>query len=483
MLADAREASVEIDRGIAAGPFAPRWDSLAASDVPAWYQDGKFGIFIHWGVYAVPAFGNEWYPRNMYLPDTAEHAHHRATYGPQAAFGYKDFVPLFTAEHFDPDQWAGLFRRAGAQFVVPVAEHHDGFALYDCGFSDWTAVKAGPRRDLIGELAEAVRRQWLVFGLSSHRAEHWWFFDGGMRGESDVQDPRFAGLYGPAQPQALPPNEQFLEDWLVRTCELVDRYRPQLVWFDWWIEQPAFAPYLQKFAAYYYNRGASWGRGVAINYKHAAFPAGTAVFDVERGQLTDIRPAFWQTDTSISKNSWGYVAEQDYKTTGDLVGDLVDIVSKNGALLPNIGPRADGTIPEPEQEILLGIGRWLAVNGEAIYGTRPWRVYGEGPTEVVGGSFADTKRPPFTGQDIRFTARGDTLYATVLAWPESGTATITSLAAGASLYQRGIEKVELFGHPDPVPWTRDRGGLSVTLPTTPPSEHAVVLKITPAPGA
>ncbi len=351
-------ARAEIDLRIAAGPFAPRWDSLAAYQAPAWYQDGKFGIFIHWGVYAVPAFGNEWYPRKMYLPETDEYAHHRATFGPQDRFGYKDFVPQFTAEHFDPDQWAGLFRRAGAQFVVPVAEHHDGFAMYDCGFSDWTAVKTGPKRDLIGELAAAVRRQWLVFGLSSHRAEHWWFFDGGMRGDSDVQDPRFAALYGPAQPQHLPPNEQFLEDWLLRTCELVDRYRPQLVWFDWWIEQPAFAPYLQAFAAYYYNRGAEWGRGVAINYKHAAFPDGTAVFDVERGQLTDIRPAFWQTDTAISKNSWGYVAEQDYKSAGDLIGDLVDIVSKNGALLLNIGPRADGTIPEPERDILLDIGRW-----------------------------------------------------------------------------------------------------------------------------
>ena len=473
----------EIDRIIAAGPFDQRWDSLAAYRVPAWYQDGKFGIFIHWGVYAVPAFGNEWYPRRMYLPDTAEFAHHVATYGPQAQFGYKDFVPLFTAEHFDPDHWAGLFRRAGAQFVVPVAEHHDGFAMYDCGFSDWTALKTGPRRDLIGELAAAVRRQWLVFGLSSHRAEHWWFFDGGMRGESDVQDPRFAGLYGPAQPQSLPPNEQFLEDWLVRTCELVDRYQPQLVWFDWWIEQPAFAPYLQRFAAYYYNRGAAWGRGVTINYKHQAFPEGTAVFDVERGQLTDIRPAFWQTDTSVSKNSWGFVADQDYKTVADLVGDLVDIVSKNGALLLNIGPRADGAIPEPEQELLLGIGRWLAVNGEAIYGTRPWRVFGEGPTEVIGGSFADTKRQPFTSQDVRFTTRGDTLYATVLAWPEGGTATITSLASGSSLFQRGIERVELLGASEPVQWTRDRGGLTVNLPPTPPSEHAVVLRITPAAGA
>ena len=362
-----------------AGPFDPTWESLHGYRVPQWYQDAKFGIFIHWGVYSVPAFGNEWYPRNMYIPGSPEFEHHVATYGPQSRFGYKDFIPLFRAERFDPDRWAELFRRAGAKFVVPVAEHHDGFAMYDCSLSDWNAVKMGPKRDVIGELAAAVRRQWLVFGLSTHRAEHWWFFNGGMQFDSDVQDGRFADLYGPAQPHGTQPHEAFLEDWLARTCELVDRYQPQLVWFDWWIEEPAFAPFLRRFAAYYYNRGAQWQRGVVINYKNRAFPEGTAVYDIERGQLDDICPLPWQTDTSISKNSWGYVQKQDYKTPGDIIGDLVDIVSKNGVLLLNIGPRPDGTIPEPEEAILLEIGRWLAVNGEAIYGSRPWRSTGRGP--------------------------------------------------------------------------------------------------------
>ena len=461
------------------GPFQPSWESLERYQVPQWYLDAKFGIFIHWGLYSVPAFGNEWYPRNMYQKGSAEFEHHLATYGPQAQFGYKDFIPLFRAEKFDPDHWAGLFRRAGARFVVPVAEHHDGFAMYDCGHSEWCAAQMGPQLDIIGELAEAVRRQWLIFGLSSHRAEHWWFFDGGMEFDSDVQDPRNAGLYGPAQPRTTQPHEAFLEDWLARTCELVDKYQPQLVWFDWWIETPAFEPYLRQFAAYYYNRGAQWNRGVAINYKNRAFPERAAVYDIERGQLTDIRPLFWQTDTAVSKNSWGYVKNQDYKTPASIIGDLVDIVSKNGALLLNIGPRPDGTIPEPEEEMLLEIGRWLALNGEAIYGSRPWKVFGEGPTEVGSGSFSDTRRQAFTAQDIRFSTKGVALYAILLGWPARGEATIQSLGSNLKLYPAEIGTVEMLGVKGALRWSRGARGLRVQMPAERPCEHAYVLKITP----
>jgi alpha-L-fucosidase len=466
-----------IEQGIAAGPFQPTWESLKTYTAPDWYRDGKFGIFIHWGVYAVPAFGSEWYPRNMYQQGSKEFEHHVATFGPQSEFGYKDFIPRFKAEKYDPGRWAALFKSAGAKFVVPVAEHHDGFAMYDCGLSDWCAAKMGPKRDLIGDLAAAARKQGMVFGLSSHRAEHWWFFDGGMKFDSDVKDPRFAGLYGPAQPEkGSPPDKAFLDDWLARTCDLVDKYQPQLVWFDWWIEQPVFQPYLQQFAAYYYNRGAERKHGVAINYKNQAFPGEAAVFDVERGQLAGIRPLFWQTDTSISKNSWGYVGSQDYKTAGEIVGDLVDIVSKNGALLLNIGPRPDGTIPEPEERVLREIGQWLAVSGEAIYGTRPWKQFGEGPTPVVEGSFNDTKRPPFTGRDIRFTTRGSTVYAIALAWP--GTEfVIQSLGKGSPHATGEVTAVSLLGHPGKLEWTRTEAGLTAKLPAEQPCNHAFALKI------
>ena len=461
------------------GPFQPTWESLSNYRAPEWYVDGKFGIFIHWGAYCVPAFGNEWYPRNMYLQENKAFDHHVKTFGPQAQFGYKDFIPRFRAEKFDADHWAELFRRAGARFVVPVAEHHDGFAMYDCALSEWNAVKMGPKRDIIGELAEAVRKQWMVFGVSSHRAEHWWFFDGGMQFNSDVQDGRYAGLYGPAQPRDTQPNQEFLGDWLARTCELVDKYHPQLVWFDWWIEQPSFALYLKQFAAYYYNRGAQWNRGVAINFKHQSFPAEAAVFDIERGQLEDTSPRFWQTDTSVIKNSWGYVAERSYKTAGQIVGDLVDIVSKNGALLLNIGPKPDGTIPDEEEAILLEIGRWMAVNGEAIYDTRPWKVYGEGPTQVGVGSFTDTKRQVFTGRDVRFTAKGNALYAILLAWPETGEATIQSLASGLRLYTDEIGSVTLLGAKEPLKWSCTARGLKVKLPAGKPCDHAHVLRISP----
>lgn len=459
------------------GPFEPTWESLENYEVPQWYQDAKFGIFIHWGVYSVPAFGNEWYPRNMYKQGTREFEHHVKTYGSQKNFGYKDFVPMFTAENFDPDEWADLFLKSGAKFVVPVAEHHDGFAMYDCSYTRWNAVNMGPKRDIIGELANAARKRYLVFGVSYHRAEHWWFFHEGMKFDSDVRDPRYIDFYGPAQPETTQPNEEFLEDWLNRLCELVDKYHPQIVWFDWWIEQPAFEPYLRRFSAYYYNRGFQWNRGVAINYKLQAFPRKAAVFDVERGLLEDIDPYFWQTDTSVSKNSWGYIKDHDYKTADWIICDLVDIVSKNGALLLNIGPKPDGTIPEEEEEILLEMGQWLLVNGEAIYGTKPWKVYGEGPTKAISGSFTDTRRSEFTGRDIRFTVKGNDLYGTVLGRPEKDEIIIQSLSPNLRLFNRDISDVKVLGVDESVQWIRDESGLRVKIPEKLNLDLPFVIKI------
>jgi alpha-L-fucosidase len=478
----------EVDAVAARGPFAPSWTSLETFRTPEWYLDAKFGIFIHWGLYSVPAFDNEWYPRNMYKKGEKAFDHHVKTWGPQARFGYKDFIPLFKAEKFDAAAWAALFREAGAKYVVPVAEHHDGFPMYASDFTEWSAARMGPKRDIVGELARAVRAEGLTFGVSSHRVEHWWFFDQGKTFDSDVRDPKYDAFYGPAVDQKssesgqTPPSRAFLDDWLARTAELVDKYQPQLIWFDWWIAQPAVHAHLQRFAAFYYNRGAEWGRGVAINYKKhggESFPDTAGVLDIERGQLAAIRPLFWQTDTSVSKTSWGYVTNHEYKTADSIVDDLVDIVSKNGCLLLNIGPRSDGTIPEPEQQMLREIGRWLRVNGEAIYGTRPWTIFGEGPTAVVEGPFADTKRLAFTAQDIRFTRKGDTLFATALAWPESGVLTIASLARGSQHYPSEIAAVDVLGAGAPRRVWRDAAGLHVALPAAPsPRPAAVSLRIT-----
>jgi alpha-L-fucosidase len=476
----------EVGAVAARGPFAPSWDSLAKFRTPTWYEDAKFGVFIHWGVYSVPAFGNEWYPRNMYKKGEKEFAHHVATFGPQVQFGYKDFIPRFKAEKFDARRWAALFKAAGFRYVVPVAEHHDGFPMYDSAFTDWNAARMGPKRDVVGELAEAVRGEGLVFGVSSHRVENWWFFGEGAKFDSDVKDPRFAGLYGPAadrersEKQETPPSPEFLDDWLARCAELVDKYKPQLVWFDWWIAQPPVHANLQKFAAFYYNRGAEWGKGVAINYKKhggESFPDTAGVLDIERGQLANLRPLFWQTDTSVSKTSWGFVEKHEYKTVDSIVDDLVDIVSKNGSLLLNIGPRPDGTIPEPEEAMLREIGQWLAVNGDAIYGTRPFKVYGEGPTAVIEGPFADDKRKAFTAEDVRFTTKAGLLYATVLDWPASGEVTIRSLARQSPHWPGDVASVELLGGAGPLKWTRGESGLSVELPAARPSPHALVLRI------
>ncbi|MCX7011113.1 MAG: alpha-L-fucosidase, partial [Candidatus Sumerlaeota bacterium] len=232
-----------------------------------------------------------------------------------------------------------------------------------------------------------------------------------------------------------------------------------------------------KFAAYLYNRGAQWNNGVAINYKYTAYPEGTAVFDIERGQLAEIRPYFWQTDTAVGKNSWGYVKNMDYKTADSIVDDLIDIVSKNGALLLNIGPAPDGTIPEGDRKILTEIGKWLAVAGEAIYGTRPWRIYGEGPTQVVAGSFSDTKRQPFTGEDFRFTRKGGTIYAIALDWP-GGQAAIKALAKGSPHVTGEVAGVKLLGSEAKLKFTRDEGGLKIELPKAKPCENAFAFEIT-----
>ena len=479
----------DVDRVDKQGPFAPNWASLEHYQIPAWYQDAKFGIFIHWGAYAVPAFGSEWYPRDMYRQGSKEYQHQVATHGPETQFGYKDYLPLFKAEHFDAGAWAALFKESGARYVIPVAEHHDGFAMYDSKLSDWTVTKMGPKRDTLGELRTAILANGMHFGASSHRAEHYFFMNGGRAFPSDVKDPKYAAFYGPAHigidpnadqkpgqpsPQLGHPDPAYLNDWLARSAELVEKYKPELIYFDWWIEQAEWRPYLERFAAFYYNQAAAQGKQVVLFRKNHAFPDGTTVLDIERGQQDHILPVHWQTDTSVSEKSWGYVEGDTYKSADQILGQLIDIVSKNGNLLLNIGPRADGTIPTPVQQILRSLGGWLKVNGEAIYGTRPWTSYGEGPTKVVPGSFNDVKVQPYTAQDFRFTTRGSTLYAIALGWPSSGEYTVQSLNEGIH-----VKNVELLGATKGVSWQQRSDGLHIHVSGEAPAGlHAYTFRVT-----
>lgn len=474
---DMKPYLAEIDRVIEQGPFKDTWESLGKFEVPDWYRNAKFGIFIHWGVYSVPSFGSEWYSRCMYIKEDRCFEHHVKTYGPHNKFGYKDFIPLFKAEKFSADAWADLFKKAGAKYVVPVAEHHDGFQMYASEISHWNAAEMGPCRNVLGELKEAVEERGMTLGASTHRVEHWFFMGHGREFDSDVKEPMQRGdFYWPAMPEANhhdlyskpTPTEEFLQDWLVRCCELVDKYRPKLVYFDWWIQHHSVKPYLKKFAAYYYNRAAEWGVQVAITYKHEAFMFGCAVPDVERGQFADIKPFFWQTDTAIARNSWCYTEGNDFKPAKGLICDLVDIVSKNGTFLLNVGPKPDGTISEQDTAVLTEIGEWMAVNSEAIYGTKVWRKFGEGPTKIKEGQFTDGAEKVFTPEDIRFTVKGENLYCTVLSWPEDGHVVIKSLgySADANLPEfHGIVKdVDVLGCAEKPVWERKAGGLHVTMP-------------------
>ena len=479
----------KIDEVISRGKYKDTWESLQQYRVPEWYKKAKFGIFIHWGVYSVPAFGSEWYSRNMYIQGSREYEHHIRTYGPHRDFGYKDFIPMFRAEKFDPREWAALFQKAGAQYVVPVAEHHDGFQMYDSELSEWNAGKMGPKRDVLGELSREFQKHGLVNGASSHRVEHWFFMGHGKEFDSDIKEPLKRGdFYWPSMPEPdhhdlfsePAPTQEYLNDWLCRCCEIVDKYRPKLIYFDWWIQHSAVKPYLRKFAAYYYNRGSEWGEGVVINYKHDAFMFGSAVVDMERGQFADVKPYIWQTDTSVAKNSWCYTEGNDYKTSAQIIRDLADIVSKNGRLLLNIGPKADGTIPEEDKTILLEIGEWLRVNGEAIYGTGLWRKPAEGPTRIVEGQFADSEAKQYTKEDIRFTVKGSNLYAICLNMQGEDRVCIKSLAEAdaskAPNFHGIIKRVEVLGCERAPEWVRDGEGLKIrTLPAK--DDKPVVFKI------
>lgn len=458
---------------IPAGPFQPNWESLKANyKVPEWYKGAKFGLCMHWGLYSVPAYHNEWYEKHMYT-DGGIGAWHVQHFGEQDKFGYKDFIPMFTAEKFDPEVWADLIQKSGARFFMPACQHHDGFALWDSKVTPFNAKQMGPKRDLIGELCKAVRKRGLKFGFTNHQIENFQFINppqgmlDKMKAEqADLFDPKWASFYNVAD-RSDEACRKFLVGWYERNVELIDKYQPDMLWFDNGVDQRYLDPLKLMVAAYYYNSARKWGKEVSLNTKKAAFaPSGVntatigSVLDFEGKTPPGIRTGTWDVDTQIG-STWGYTSDMRVSGAGAIVGRLIDIVSKNGTMMLNLSPKADGTIPKEQQETLLGVGKWLSVNGEAIYDTHNWITFAEGGQGTP---------------KIYFTVKGNDLYAIIPGkWPGESV-TIASLAQGKAPEGK-IATVGMLGSKERLKFSQEATGLKISLPATAPCDIAYTLKI------
>ncbi|MGO8927012.1 MAG: alpha-L-fucosidase [Limisphaerales bacterium] len=455
-------------------PFKPDWESLKAHKDPEWFRDAKFGIYTHWGPVTVGCEdapqGGEWYGREMYLTNDPIFAWHQQKFGDQQSFGYKDLIPLFTAPKFNPEKWADLFARAGAKFAGPVAVHHDNFAMWDSAVTPWNAMKMGPKRDITGELAKAYRARGLKLLTTFHHGFAWRYFEPAF--QFDAADGKNLQLYTEPHEPKDPPSRRFQDQWLGMVMEVVQKYEPDMIWFDFELREVITPEYQQRMFADYYNWAATHGKESAVAHKFREIHAHTGILDFERGREDRLVPYPWLTDTALGP--WFNRKADAYRSTENLIHILADIVSKNGCLLLNVGPNADGSIPQRAEKMLVEIGAWLKVNGEAIYGTRPWLVYGEGPTLSGGaGGFSEGKDRPFTAQDIRFTTRGDTLYAIALGWPERE---LTIRSIQADTVPSGA-RVELLGH-GAVPYHVDaENQIVISVPSRPPCEHAFAFKL------
>lgn len=467
--------------------YTPDWNSVDQHPpAPEWFQDAKFGIYFHWGVFSVPAYGNEWYPRNMYEAGNNANRHHIATYGQPSAWPYHNFIdgaqdlagnfvkfaPKLKSAggKFDPDEWVQLFVDAGARFAGPVAEHHDGFSMWDSQVNEWNSVDKGPGLDLLKLFSTAIRAKGLKLLVAMHHAYN---FTGFYEHVPAQTDPSLKKLYGQLDSTAA--NQL----WFDKLKEVVDRAQPDILWQDFNLDAVDEQQRL-NFLAYYYNQAGSWGREVVTTYKDGMNGKGE-VFDYERGGPADLTTPYWLTDDSISNSSWCYTQGIGYYSIQQMLHSFIDRVSKNGNVLLNIAPMADGTIPQAQKDILLGIGDYLKRFGESIYSTRAWTVYGEGPTKMGGGSF--TNPTAGTAQDIRFTRNkaNNVLYATVLGWPGSSL-TIKTLGSDR-INLSSLTSVKLLGSTAgtfidlPTP-TQNSSGLTVTLPSSAPySANAYVLKL------
>lgn len=475
----------EVDEVAAGGKYSADWESLATHPVPEWYKKARFGVFIHWGAYSVPAFINEWYPRLMHYRGNPVYWHHVKKYGRD--FPYLKFIEMFTAPRFSPEEWISAVKGAGARFIMPVAEHHDGYKMYDSALSRWTTPKQAMHRDVIGELKAAAEKEGLVFTTSSHRAEHFWFLNGArtLGYHTPALDDRNSDLYGPMVnvenkndpvhmqrgERGIVPTEEWLKDWLAHTAELVKKYRPKALYFDWWVWIKEFRPYMKKFLAYYYNLAETWGEEVVVEYKSDALMYGAGVYDRERGQLDGFSPEIWQSDTSTAKNSWCHATTNIYKKPADIAAVMADVISKNGVFVLNIGPKADGTLAEKDVGILAELGRWTSANAEALFESSPYKRYGEGRRHKAK-SFGDNLR--YTSRDIRYTYKPSHVYAFVLRPSKRGVYKLKSFRADRDECGFIIKGVTMNGKE--VKWLQTAKALIVTTPP-PESDMPVVFDI------
>lgn len=469
--------------------FQPDFASLEKTNpVPEWFKDAKFGIYFHWGVYSVPAFGNEWYPRNMYIKGSPEHRHHLENYGEVSAWPYHSFMTGAKDKHgrfdqfapklkseggqFDPEEWAQLFADAGARFAGPVAEHHDGFSMWASKVNPWNAKDLGPKLDLVGLFTDAIRRRGMKTILSMHHAYN---ITGFYEAVPKTDDPKLQMLYGQQPKEA---NEAL---WLSKHKEIIDTYRPDIIWQDFNLHLIS-PPALLEFLAYYYNQATGWGREVVATYKDGLNPR-CAVLDYERGGPADIMENYWLTDDAISSSSWCYTEGIGYYSKKQVFHGFLDRVSKNGNLLLNISPKADGTIPPEQKDLLLTMGVWLRKYGEAVYATRAWERYGEGPTKM--GAAHGVMGPPREGtaRDVRYTrSKGtSTLYAILLGWEDSQEGITLAALSSDRIDGSKLRSVALIngkaGAYLPLTFKQDAKGLHVGLPQRTFDELAYVIKL------
>ncbi len=482
-------ASAAHQLSIAKGPFQATPESLQTYEPPNWFRDAKFGIWAHWGPQAVGRAG-DWYARWMYVPGHPSYARHLAQYGHPSEFGYKDLVELWKAEKFDPHGSMDLYVAAGAKYFVSMGVHHDNFDLWNSRHHRWNALAMGPKRDIVADWRDAARRRGLRFGVSEHLgASHNWFYPSHLYDQFwpkigidyDGADPQYADLYHPRHDEPYrghadtwyTTDPKFHQIWFNRIRDLLDSYEPDLLYTDGGIP---FGEVGRSLLAHFYNSSiARHGRLEAVyNCKQGSgeFYPEACVQDVERGVMSGINARPWQTDTS--NGDWFFSDQDTYKSASDVIRMLADIVSKNGNLLLNVVLYPDGSLPPQSQALLSELAAWMHVNSEAIHGTRPWSVFGEGPTQTAGGSFKESSR--YTAQDIRFTTQGRALYAITLSEPKQRVS-ITSLARGSASRQRRVKHVSMLGVPQALKFRQTDAALTIELPPQLPTAHASAFKI------